>query len=152
MSSSDSPTLNLDVRARRGERAIALLAILFATAATASWQQSLPLVASVATFVALGIAAGFVAIGWLGGKQRLSRIACDGDGHWRLTDGEGRITQGRLTGSSRVASHAIWLQWSGLGRTLLLLPGDIPSAEFRRLVVRLRLLAAARSDGLDHES
>jgi hypothetical protein len=140
MSSPGFPTLNLDVSARRAERATAI-AILMAILATLSLlQQPVATVATVMLCAAVSIGCGFHFIGWIGGPNRLTRIACEPDGRWLLCDAGGRTSEVVLSGASRVTPFALWLEWvDRKGRPLLLLPGDVSSVDFRRLVVRLRL-------------
>lgn len=106
----------------------------------------LPLSAAALAVVVPGavtlVGAGFRLIGWFGGSAGLTRIACQPDGRWALTDGSGRTMDAELAAGSRITSFALWLEWRGrVGRPLLLLPGDVPAEDFRRLVVRLRLSA-----------
>jgi hypothetical protein len=140
MSSPGSPTLNIDVSARRAERVLATAILMAVVAAVSLLQQPIAIVATVALCAAVSIGGGFHLIGWIGGPNRLTRIACDPDGHWFLSDAGGRTIEVVLSGTSRVTSSALWLEWVGRkGRPLLLLPDDVSSVAFRRLVVRLRL-------------
>lgn len=144
MSSRGLPTLFLDVRRRRSDRAVA--AVVLVLAILVSTQMPLP--AAALAIVVPGAAAtvgfSFVLIGWLGGRGRLARIACQPDGRWALSDMAGRTVEVELAPESRVTPFALWLEWKGRpGRPLLLLPGDVSGTDFRRLVVRLRLSATS---------
>jgi len=140
MSSPDFPTLNLDVRTRRAERAVAGFTFISSVASLGLLQQPPITVAAVMMCAAMGIGLGFRAIGWIGGARRLTRISWQPDGTWLLSDAAGRTIEARLSGASRVTPSVLWLRWSGrAGTPLLLARGDVSSDEFRRLVVRLRL-------------
>jgi hypothetical protein len=140
MSSPGFPTLNLDVSGRRAERTLAIAIVIAACAALSALDQPFVLVASAMLCTMLAIAVGFRSIGWMGGSERITRIACQPDGHWLLSDARGRVSDCVLSGASRVTPAAIWLLWAGRSnRPLLLLPGDLPADDFRRLVVCLRL-------------
>ena len=140
MSSPGFPTLNLDVSGRRAERTLGIAILIAACAALSVLDQPLVLIASGMLCTTLAIAGGFRLIGWMGGAGRITRIACQPDGHWLLSDGRGQVSDCVLSGASRVTPAAIWLLWAGRSnRPLLLLPGDIPAEDFRRLVVCLRL-------------
>ena len=74
----------------------------------------------------------------------MSRIVWRGDGHWALTFHNGRQVEAILEAGARMSPIAIWLRWGLTGpaprrRSLLLIPGDVPDGDFRRLLVRLRL-------------
>jgi hypothetical protein len=139
MSSPVSPILNLDVDARRAERRIAIAILVSTPIAVTLLQQSTWVLATVVATTTAVLVAGFRAAGWLGGAARIVGIACGPDGRWMLRDAAGRVSERTLAGSTRVTPFAIWLRWRGHPRSLLLVPGDIPTADFRRLVVRLRL-------------
>lgn len=143
MSSHGLPTLFLDIRGRRAERAVA--ASMLVLACCASTQLPLPgaVLAAVVPAAATLVGLGFLFSGWLGGPGRLTRIACQPDGRWMLSDGAGRTVEAELAPGSRITPFALWLEWQGrAGRPLLLLPGDVPATDFRQLVVRLRLSAS----------
>jgi hypothetical protein len=152
MSSPDFPTLHLDVSARRAERAFALALLTLAVLATfLLFQQSLATVAIAGLCATLAIGVTFRRLGWLGGTRRLTRVACQPDGQWVLSDVSGRRIECELKPSSRITARALWLEWTGPAGPLLLLSGDVPAADFRRLVVRLRL-GALSSEGATHDS
>jgi hypothetical protein len=141
MSSTGFPTLAIDVTARRSERFIGVAVLLLALAAIFQLQRPLAILTFIAACALMSIAGGFLMLGWLGGGRRVARIVCQADGRWVLCDSSGRATERELSGACRVSSHAIWLQWQGgICRPLLLLPGDVSATDFRRLVVRLRLM------------
>lgn len=157
MSSHGSPTLVLELRQARSQRAVALcFLILVGLAPFLAFRPLNPLLvipADLAVLAALTIT--FRMAGWLGGIRSLSRVIWRSDGVWRLVDASGGEIEGRLLPTSRMSPVAIWLQWTrepasptdvrprfrswSRGRTLLLLPSDLPDTDFRRLLVRLRL-------------
>ena len=141
MSSPDFPTLHLDVSARRVEPALALAVLTISLLATfLLFRQSFATFAMAALCGTLTVGGAFRLFGWLGGARRLTRIVCQSDGHWVLSDAGGRRSECELKPSSRITAQALWLEWtSRAGPPLLLLPGDVPREDFRRLVVRLRL-------------
>jgi hypothetical protein len=153
MSSPDFPTLHLDVSARRTERALALVVLSLAVLATfLLFQQSFVTIAIAALCSTLTIGIAFRRFGWLGGARRLTRVVCQPDGQWVLSDVGGRRIECELKSSSRITARALWLEWTGGGGPpLLLLAGDVPAADFRRLVVRLRL-GRLSSEGANHVS
>lgn len=146
MSSHGSPTLASDLRARRGEKACAIVFIALGSFAPAlagpiagPWLK----VACVGALACVLVAA-FRGAGWLGGGWSLSRIVWRGDGSWALTFHNGRQVEATLEAGARMSPVAIWLRWRLTGpaprrRSLLLIPGDVPDGDFRRLLVRLRL-------------
>lgn len=101
----------------------------------------------------LGVAWGFYRAGWLGGHSSIHRMIWSGDGVWLLALRDGRQCEGRLRSDTRMSPAAIWLRWTiepaplvdapmagtARSRTLLLVPGDLPAGDFRRLLVRLRV-------------
>ena len=134
MSSPGLPTLTIDVAARRTERRLVVATLLIVP--FAMWQSGLPSAGVLVTFV---IACGFVALGWVGGRSRIARIVCRPDGRWSLCEASGRVIDADLSMASRASPHAVWLRWHASRRALLLVRGDIPDNEFRRLLVRLRV-------------
>jgi hypothetical protein len=133
MSSRNSPSLTLDVRARRAERLAAWLVLVAAgcslvlLGAAPSWIQLL-----VAGAVG-AIAFGLWRAGWIGSRHRI--VSLDG-------------FPGELSADTRVARNAVWLRWTGsAGRkhSMLLVPGDIPAMQLRALCVRLRMEALERA-------
>lgn len=139
MSSPALPTLNLDVDARRADRRLALAILIATPIALTLLQQSIPVLVIATVVTTLTLAAGFRRAGWLGGATRIVGIACRSDGQWVLRDAGGRRSERSLSGGTRVTPFAIWLRWYDNPRSVLLVSGDIPAADFRRLVVRLRL-------------
>ncbi|MBB6091794.1 hypothetical protein HNQ60_000640 [Povalibacter uvarum] len=146
MSSHGSPTLASDLRTRRAESACAALLIALGSSAPALIgplaTTGLKITCAVALAAVLAVA--FRRAGWLGGGGALTRMVWRGDGGWTLTFRSGRQVEAALDGSTRMSPAAIWLHWAldGAGprtRSLLLIPGDLPETDFRRLLVRLRL-------------
>jgi hypothetical protein len=147
MSSTGFPTLTIDVTARRGERFVAASVLLLVLAAVFQLQRPVATLALIAACAFISIGGGFLMLGWIAGDRRIARIVCQPDGGWVLCGTDGRAMERELAGTSRVSSHAVWLQWQGVSSPpLLLLPGDIPAADFRRLVVRLRLMPTTNRD------
>lgn len=156
MSSHGSPTLVLELRQARSQRAVALsFLILVGLAPFLAFRSVNPFLVISAAFAVLAVLAiTFRTAGWLGGAGSLSRVVWRSDGVWRLIEAGGGAFEGRLLPTSRMSPVAIWLQWGpepasptdrpryrswGRTRTLLLLPRDLPDTDFRRLLVRLRL-------------
>jgi hypothetical protein len=157
MSSHGSPTLVLELRRARSQRAVALsFLILVGLAPFLAFRSINPFLVIPADLAVLAVLAiTFRMAGWLGGPGSLSRVVWRSDGIWRLIEAGGAEAEGRLLPTSRMSPVAIWLQWApepatptdvrpryrawGRSRTLLLLPRDLPDADFRRLLVRLRL-------------
>jgi hypothetical protein len=141
MSLPDSATLTFNVRGRRSERRLGVLALL--GIAAASMLLPLPPL-SAALFFAIAAAVvvlGLWGQGWLGGADRLTAVSWLSDGNWLLTSTQRKDIPASLSADSRIGSHGVWLRWhTGLGRrSMLLLKGDVLPAEFRRLGTRLRL-------------
>jgi hypothetical protein len=146
MSSHGSPTLASDLRTRRAEPACAALLIVLGSLAPALIGPIAGTGFKVSCIVVLAavLAAAFRRAGWLGGGGSLARMVWRGDGSWTLTFRSGRQAEATLDGSTRMSPVAIWLNWELGGarprkRSLLLIPGDLPESDFRRLLVRLRL-------------
>ncbi len=157
MSSHDSPTLVLELRDARGQRIVALGLIALAGLASLLLFRDVSLVflLFLAVLLLVALTFGFRRAGWLGGTRSVVRATWRGDGSWRVTSAAGAEAEGRLLPASRMSPVAIWLRWSieaptptdarpggrpwARTRTVLLLPGDLPAADFRRLLVRLRL-------------
>jgi hypothetical protein len=140
MSSPGLPLLPIDVAARRGERCVTFAALLMVSLAIAHWDLPAAVRAGVAAVVVLGVAYGFAVLGWLGGQRGLARIVCRPDGRWVLCETGGRVIDAELTDASRISPGAVWLCWNVRRfRPLLLVRGDIPDTDFRRLLVRLRV-------------
>jgi hypothetical protein len=145
MSSTSSPALTIDVRARRAERVVALG--VSALAAFAPWLMT-ELTAGAASVAAVATGAlalwGFRRAGWLGGGRSIARITWTSERRWILEAGS-RASEATLTSGTRVGRTVLWLQWrteGDLRRTLLLAWGDLPDEELRRLVARLRIEGA----------
>ena len=137
--------LTIDVRARRAERALGVLALLGLVGAGMLLLPSFS-VLSAASFalVSAAVIAGLWLHGWLGGARRLARIACLPNGHWQLRDARHTDAFARLRADSRVSAHCLWLRWNAESAwprraSMLLIYGDLPAADWRRLTVRLRL-------------
>jgi hypothetical protein len=141
MSSTACPTLTIDVSARRGERILVCVVLLLVLFALTRLQIDGGRLAIAVCCALISIVGGFSLFGWLGGERRLSRVSCQSDGRWILSKASGKTVEGELASTSRVTTHAVWLRWRETNApALLLLPGDIPASDFRRLVVRLRLM------------
>lgn len=150
MSSPGSPHLPIDVAARRGERRIVIAALLTVPFAISQWDLPGAALASIGALVEAAIAYGLHTLGWLGGGSRIVRIVSRADGRWSLCDASGRVVDTDLTAASRISPHALWLRWDADRRPLLLMRGDIPDAELRRLLVRLRVAPFRMRD--EHEA
>lgn len=141
MSLPDSATLTFDVRGRRSERRLGVLALLAVAAAT--WLLPLPLLSAVLFFaIATAVVVlGLWGQGWLGGADRLTAVSWLSDGSWLLTSTNRKNVPASLSAASRIGSDWLWLRWhTGLGRrSMLILKGDVLPAEFRRCSARLRL-------------
>ena len=143
MSSQGSPTLDLDVRARRIEGRIAIAAVV--TAALSPWLlHSLDPVMLVPVCLASGalLAAGFWRAGWLGRRYRIARIAWLSDGRWLLETHAGRNSEARLDAGTRRGRSFAWLRWRSSHflsqrHSMLLVHDDLRPGELRRLLVRL---------------
>ena len=153
MSSPSSPTLSLDLRERRWDARVAIAASF--AAATAPWLLvrvvGWPAVACSSLLILVICVVGFHRANWLGPK-RLVRAVWQSDGCWLLTETSGRTYMAMLAASTRMSPFAIWLRWEsqdsfdaaewmrrGQVATLLLFRGDLPTSDFRRLLVRLRM-------------
>lgn len=145
MSSPGSPSINLDVRARRAEPAVVAFAIAATLCGLAFSNESIFSVILAAACLLTSVVGLFYTVGWLGGPRRLTRIVWQAEGGWLLCDAGGMTHACELSGASRVTPYVAWLCWTGRWtRPLLLVSGDVPDADFRRLVVRLRLDARRR--------
>lgn len=138
-------TLTIDVRARRAERLLAVLGLLGVVAAgvllfpPASWPA-----AALFILVTAVVVTGLWLNGWLGGARQLARIALLPDGQWQLRDARHTDVIAKLRADSRVSAHWLWLRWNAESAwprrsSILLVRGDIPAGDLRRLIVRLRL-------------
>ncbi len=157
MSSQGSPTLDLDVRARRTERRIAVTATLAAVVAPLLLQIDWRLSAAAALVCAFTVGCGFWSAGWLPAVQpaghRLCRLVWLADGRWLLTNERGDQFETSLLDDTRLGFGCAWLRWTthldqiAPGRTdrngmrhryaMLLGPGDLRASDLRRLQVRL---------------
>jgi hypothetical protein len=98
---------------------------------------AMAMIASVAVpFIAVGLRRQ----GWIGDRSDLSAIGWLPDGRWQLLQGS-RWIDAALRRESRVGSRWVWLRWDVADRTrsMLLTRADLPAADLRRLIVRLRL-------------
>lgn len=151
MSSRNSPTVALDVRARRAEGRAAWLALVGAGCAVAllasgaAWTQSLA-AAGIGAIGVAGIGAivhGLWRAGWIGSRHRIVGVRWLADGRWILAD-PGKTFPAELHPDTRLFGQAIWLHWKtgpGCRRSMLLAPGDLPAGQLRALCVRLRIEA-----------
>lgn len=163
MSSQGLPTLELDVRLRRTETVVAVVASTLAVAAPwllASFAFELSIVAAVV------VPAGFWRAGWIGRQRQIIRIVWQADGRWFLTDAHGRTCEAVLRADTRINTKAIWLRWDiqldrphsmstrasnhastnpvstnlmSTSRSMLLASGDVSEPALRRWFVRLRM-------------
>lgn len=143
MSSPGSPRLDIQVRERRAERCIAVVASVLALLlpwlmAAAPGTGLAPLAAGL--LAAAVVAAGFYRACWWSGPQRLERVILDAEGHWLLFDASGRVREARLASDTRFGPGWVWLRWqASVPHSLLLLPCDAPPDQLRRLSMRLRI-------------
>jgi hypothetical protein len=96
------------------------------------------------------VVAGLWLHGWLGGARRLAKIARLPDGQWQLSDARHTPVIARLRADSRIGASWVWLRWNAESAwphqpSMLLIHGDIPTADLRRLIVRLRLDACPQT-------
>ena len=141
LADSATPPLTLDVRSRRSERRLGVLAVL-GVAAAAMLLPLPPLAAALFFAIAVAlIVRGLWRQGWLGGADRLTAVSWLSDGRWQLASATRKNIPATLSADSRVGSRWLWLRWHTQGgrRSMLVLKGDVLPAEFRRLGVRLRL-------------
>lgn len=150
MSLPDSATLTIDVRGRRCERLLGIFALLavVVVAACVDWQ---PLHGAMFWGAMVFLAAAAVVVtglwwqGWLGGQRCLTNVSWLADGQWLLADAVHSRMPAQLLDGSRVGSYWLWLRWQMAGssrprrRSLLIVRGDVPGFDLRRLGVRLRL-------------
>ena len=135
-----SKALTIDVRSRRSERRLGVLA-LGGVAVTA---VLLPLPLMLAVTVSAVVTFGLRSRGWLGGAERLTSVSWLSDGSWLLTSTNRKNIPATLSADSRVGNSWLWLRWHIRGarprqRSMLILKGDVLPVEFRRLGLRLRL-------------
>ncbi|HEY5760202.1 MAG TPA: hypothetical protein VIU34_30475 [Steroidobacter sp.] len=132
--------LTIDVRSRRSERCLGVLALGGVVLTTLLLSLS-PLFAVTASAV---VVLGFWWQGWLGGAERLTTVSWLSDGSWVLTSANRKNISATLSAETRIGSRWLWLRWhtGGAGprhRSMLILKGDVLPAELRRLGARLRL-------------
>jgi hypothetical protein len=143
--------LTIDVQARRAERVLGVLALLGLIAAAMLLFPPTSVVSSALfAFVTAAVIAGLWLHGWLGGPHRLARIAWLPDGRWQLRDARHTDVVAQLRADSRVGARWLWLRWNAESAwarrpSMLLVHGDLPTADLRRLVVRLRLDACPQT-------
>jgi hypothetical protein len=93
---------------------------------------------------------GFWRAGWIGHQRQIIRIVWQADGRWFLTNARGGTVEAALRADTRISKRAIWLRWdiqldcpgpwaSIPLRSMLLVTGDLPEPDLRRLFVRLRI-------------
>ena len=141
-----SKALTIDVRSRRSERRLGVLAL--GGVALSTSMLSLPLFLALA--VAVVVVLGFWSQGWLGGADRLTVVSWLSDGSWVLTNADRKNIPATLSAETRIGSRWLWLRWhtAGVGprhRSMLILKGDVLPAELRRLGARLRLESVSPS-------
>jgi hypothetical protein len=155
MSSTSSPTLIIDVRARRAEAAVAACTIaagLLAPSLLNPFDATGAVVGGCLAGLLLGW--GFRRAGWLGGDQRVANVSWAPDGTWVLTDRAGRRAEAVLESETRVTRRMLWLRWRGENaargsRAILLTSADLPAQDLRRLIVRLRIDGLKRAPSPD---
>lgn len=141
----------IDVRARRAERVLGVLALLGLAGAGMLLLPSFSFLSAVVfIFVTALVIAGLWLHGWLGGARRWARIAWLPDGRWQLRDARHTDVIAELRADSRIGARWLWLRWNAGSAwrcppSMLLVHGDIPSADLRRLNVRLRLDACLQT-------
>lgn len=156
MSSTSSPTLICDVRARRTDRWVAGLALV-ASAVGLSLVTAFDSLVACMLFVicAAAISGGLARAGWIG-TRRIVGVTWLSDGRWRLVDRRGVTTEATLRSDSRVGSRWVWLRWDTPDRwnqrSLLLAAGDAPRSDLRRLMMRLRIANFERNADATHLS
>ena len=141
----------IDVRARRAERVICAFALLGLAGAAVLLFPPISFVSSALfIFVTAAVVAGLWLHGWLGGARRLARIAWLPDGRWQLRDARHTDVFAQLRADSRIGARWLWLRWNAESAwprqpSMLLIHGDLPTADLRRLIVRLRLDACPQT-------
>jgi hypothetical protein len=150
LTSTTSQQLTIDVRGRRSERRLGVLAVLAMAIAASSLTLPPQIAVLFLMIVTTIVIAGLWWHGWLGGARRLTGISWLSDGSWLLSDA-GRSMPATLSADCRAGSHWLWLRWRvGTGvrgpqwRSMLLVQGDIDARDLRRLSVRLRLDSVSR--------
>lgn len=147
MSSSSSPSLRFEPG--RGPSRRWALCLLLGVAAVVPW-----LIAGLDAGISMGamlvsVAAmlvGLWRVGWIGGRYRLYRISWDSAGCWWLVGRHGRQAA-ELRPDSVAFAQFLWLRWrcpEG-GAQVLILRGEMPAADWRRWLARLRFEAGAHS-------
>jgi hypothetical protein len=156
MSSRNSPTLTLDVRARRVEPCAAALVLVGGAcgallAGATFWPASWTNILAAAGCLAV-IGSGLWRAGWIGSRHRIVELRWLADGRWVLTGNREAACpvqlSGELCAGTRLGRNALWLVWRtprGPRRSLLLAPGDLPASQLRALSVRLRTEAVERA-------
>ena len=149
MSSRNSPTLTLDVRARRAERRAAWLAARRGRAARSCC--SAPRRCGHSCWLPLASARsrwGLWRAGWIGSRHRIVAIRWLADGRWLLADSRGLHSPASFLptpGWSAVPSGCAGGPRRAGARSMLLTPGDLPAEQLRALAVRLRIEALERA-------
>jgi hypothetical protein len=149
--SSATQTLTIDVRARRAERVLGVLASLGLAGAGMLLIPTFSFISAAScAVVTAAVIAGLWLHGWLGGTRRWARIARLPDGRWQLRDARHTDVSAELRSDSRVGARWVWLRWNAESAwprhpSMLLIHGDIPTADLRRLIVRLRLEACPQT-------
>ena len=156
MSSHGLPTLTFDLHSLRAQRYVATGAVSLAAVACVLFRGTIGWSLNILVCFMTGsvIAAAFHRAGWLGRRHCLTRITWRSDGCWIVTDARGHNFEAALRPDSRMSPHIIWLcwliqdshdvrrqwnPWRRLQSSLLLVRGDVPQGDFRRLLVRLRV-------------
>jgi hypothetical protein len=147
MSSRNSPTLTLDVRARRAEKSAACV-VLVGSACSVLMLAPVSLTAMLAATACLAaVAYGLWRSGWIGSRHTIVGLRWLADGGWLLANREDTFPA-ELSAGSRLFGTALWLRWKtprGRRHSMLLAAGDLPPDQLRALAVRLRIEALERA-------
>ncbi len=156
MSSTDSPTLHVEIGHRRVERRLTLLILSCGCLAPFLFQplELLPR-ALLSTAAGLMLWTVIQPLGWLGGPRRITGIQWSADGAWLLRQADGQAVEATLHPGTRVWPFGVWLRWregssrKGRGRALFVTLTEAP--ELRRFAVRLRVESGRTSRGVMRE-
>jgi hypothetical protein len=133
------PPVDLELRCSRP----ALAAVIALHAAAAALLLALPLPPEVCAAGGIGIVlAGALAVQSVAGGTAVVRLSVGLDRRITVTRRDGRTLAGTVLGDSYVDALLTTIVWRPDGglltRTLFVVPGSLPSADFRRLRVVLR--------------
>jgi hypothetical protein len=141
--SLDSPSLEIERSARSQFAVVASVGAILALIPWSLPQLSLITAALLAGSALVLAAVSFWRIGWLGGRG-VHKAVWATDGKWRIVEGDGASGSALLLPESRVMGSMLWLCFGTERgpRRMLLVRSDLAPELRRRLVTRLRLLAA----------